>query len=78
MNKLNYCLSGGMEKHTDGSFTVYGYIENKEGEEVARHKCRYMDYTIAEARARLKEELKQIVEELEEYKIYTHKQWLEF
>ena len=67
-----------MDKHTDGSFTVYGYIENKEGEEVATHKCRYMDYSIKEARARLKQELQQIAEELEEYKILTHQQWLEF
>ena len=78
MKNLSYYLSGGMDKHTDGSFTVYGYIENKEGEEVATHKCRYMDYSIKEAKARFKQELQQITEELEEYKILTHQQWLEF
>lgn len=47
-------LHGGVEKHHDGSFTMYATIQNN----VLFHK-RYFDYTIAEARKLFKESLQQ-------------------
>ena len=43
-NKLIYYTAGGVEKHFDGSFTLYGYVENKNQEEIARYKMRYINY----------------------------------
>jgi len=76
---LEAYLSGGIEKHIDGSFTIYGYIDNLEsGEEIGRHRCSYMDYSIKEARKRFKIELKDILDLCEEYKIFNNDDWVEF
>ena len=76
---LEAYLSGGIEKHIDGSFTIYGYIDNLEsGEEIGRHRCRYMDYSIKEARERFKIELKDILDLCEEYKIFSNDEWITF
>ena len=72
-------LSGGVEKHLNGTFTIYGYIDNlKSGEEIGRHKCTYDGYTIGEARQRFKSELKDIIELCEENKIFNSECWIEF
>ena len=39
-NELFFYRSSGIEKHNDGSFTLFGYVENKNEEEVARYKKR--------------------------------------
>ena len=75
---LEAYLSGGVEKHTDGTFTMFGSIDNKQGKEVAYHKCKYQGYTLAEARAKFKIELSDILEMLEDEKIFTHDEWLVF
>ena len=72
-------LSGGVEKHLNGTFTIYGYIDNlKSGEEIGRHKCTYDGYTIGEARQRFKSELEDIIEWCEENKIFNSDGWIEF
>mgnify|MGYP003119790602 CR=1 FL=1 len=75
---LKAYLSCGVEKHLNGTFTMFGYIDNKQGQEVASHKCIYQGYTLAEARAKFKTELVDILEMLEDEKIFTHDEWLIF
>ena len=75
---LTSYLSGGVEKHTDGSFTIYGYIDNKDGEEVAMHKMRYFDYSIGDARRMFKIDLEDLTKLLEENNILTNESWIRF
>ena len=76
---LEAYLSGGVEKHLNGTFTIYGYIDNrKNGEEIGRHKCTYQEYTIKEARQRFKSELIDIMDLCEEYNIFNNDDWIEF
>jgi hypothetical protein len=51
-------LTGGMERHHDGSFTVYGSYTNKQGQ-FLYHK-RFYDYSIKDARAIARAEIKQL------------------
>ena len=46
MKHPDYYRHGGVEKHHDGSFTIYGTIENPEP---TLFKQRYYDYTIESA-----------------------------
>jgi len=80
MNKKNLTsyLSGGVEKHTDGSFTIYGYIENKSGDEVAMHKIRYCGYPINRARKMFKIDLNDLKELLEENNILTNDSYIRY
>ena len=55
MKILNYYLHGGVEKHYDGSFTIYGTIEAITEE---LFKIRYYDYSFKEARKLFKEAIK--------------------
>jgi hypothetical protein len=72
-------LNGGVEKHLNGTFTIYGYIDNlKSGRMIGRHKCTYDGYTIGEARQRFKSELQDIMELCEENKIFNNDRWIEF
>ena len=71
-------LSGGVEKHNDGSFTIYGYIENKNGDEVAMHKIRYFDYPISDARKMFKIDLNDLTTLLEENNILTNDAYIRF
>lgn len=76
---LEAYMSGGVEKHINGTFTIYGYIDNvKSGEEIGRHKCTYSDYKLGEARAKFKRELADIVKLCEEYKVFTNSDWIIF
>jgi len=75
---LTSYLSGGVEKHTDGSFTIYGYIENKNGDEVAMHKIRYFDYPISDARKMFKIDLNDLRTLLEENNILTNDAYIRF
>jgi hypothetical protein len=75
---LTSYLSGGIEKHTDGSFTIYGYIENKNGDEVAMHKIRYFDYPISDARKMFKIDLNDLRTLLEENNILTNDAYIRF
>jgi len=76
---LEAYMSGGVEKHMNGTFTIYGYIDNvKSGEEIGRHKCTYSDYTLGEARAKFKRELADIVKLCEEYKVFSNSDWIIF
>ena len=44
---LKICLHGGVEKHSDGSFTMYAHIENNNEDEIGTHHVRYMGlYTL--------------------------------
>ena len=61
MKHPNYYRHGGVEKHHDGSFTIYGTIENPEP---TLFKQRYYDYTIESA---LKNFDVQIKQESEKY-----------
>ena len=61
MKHPNYYRHGGVEKHHDGSFTIYGTIENPEP---TLFKQRYYDYTIESA---LKDFYIQIKQESEKY-----------
>jgi hypothetical protein len=71
MAKLRYYRSGGVEKHSDGSFTLFGYIENKKtGEDVAGYKMRYMGYSLKEAKEMFKSNLEFLVEDLERLEIF--------
>ena len=80
MSKKNLTsyLSGGVEKHTDGSFTIYGYIENKSGDEVAMHKIRYCGYPISHARKMFKIDLNDLKELLEENNILTNDSYIRY
>ena len=75
---LTSYLSGGIEKHTDGSFTIYGYIENKNGDEVAMHKIRYFDYPISDAIKMFKIDLNDLTTLLEENNILTNDAYIRF
>jgi glutamate 5-kinase len=75
---LKVCLHGGVEKHFDGSFTMYAHIENKDDEEVGTHHVRYMDYTLSQAKQRFKSELEDLLELLEEYEVFTNDDWIIF
>ena len=76
--RLIYYRSGGIEKHTDGSFTLFGYVENKNEEEVARYKMRYMDYNVDQALTKFKIDLKEFAELLEENNILTNEAYLNY
>ncbi len=80
MSKKNLTsyLSGGVEKHTDGSFTIYGYIENKNGNEVTMHKMTYYGYPIGQARKMFKIDLNDLAELLEENNILTNDSYIEY
>ena len=75
--KLNWYTAGGVEKHHDGSFTLFGYIENNNEEQVMSYKMRYMDYDFKTALNKFKGDLKDYVELLEDNNIYTHEAYLE-
>jgi len=75
---LESYLTGGVEKHSDGSFTIYGYIDNKDGEEVAMHKMRYYDYPISDARKMFKIDLEDLTTLLEENNILTNDSWIKY
>ena len=52
-----YSLSGGVEKHHDGSFTIYGsYYHKAIGSEVLYHK-RFYEYDIKQARQIARQDL---------------------
>jgi hypothetical protein len=52
-----YSLSGGVEKHYDGSFTIFGTYYNKAiGSEVLYHK-RFYEYDMRQARQIAKNDL---------------------
>lgn len=71
MTKLNHYRAGGVEKHSDGSFTLFGYIENKEtGEDVAGHKMRYMGYSFKDAKEMFQSNLEVLTEDLERLEIF--------
>lgn len=58
--KQNYYLHGGIEKHHDGSFTIYGtYYDYQIGSDVLYHK-RYYYYSVSEAIKLAKNEIKQL------------------
>jgi hypothetical protein len=68
---LNHYTTGGVEKHSDSSFTLFGYIENKEtGEDVAGHKMRYMGYSLKNAKEMFKSNLEFLAEDLERLEIF--------
>tara|TARA_B100000131_G_C18012891_1_gene571258 strand:+ start:543 stop:815 length:273 start_codon:yes stop_codon:yes gene_type:complete len=72
-------LSGGIAQHHNGTFTLYGYIDNiKSKEELGMHKCTYQGYTIKDAITKFKIELKDILELCEEDSIFTNDDWLTF
>ena len=75
--KLNWYTAGGVEKHHDGSFTLFGYIENNNKEEIMSYKMRYMDYDFKTALDKFKGDLKDYVKLLEDNNIYTHEAYLE-
>ena len=77
-SNLTSYLSGGVEKHADGSFTIYGYIENKNGNEVAMHKMTYYGYTIGRARKMFKIDLNDLAELLEENNILTNDSYIRY
>ena len=77
-NKLIYYRGGGIEKHNDGSFTLFGYVENKNEEEVARYKMRYIDYNVDQAITKFKIDLKEFAELLEENNILTSEAYLNY
>jgi len=64
MKILNYYLHGGVEKHTDGSFTICGTIEAINDE---LFKIRYYDYSFKEARKLFKEAIKEKAIELSQF-----------
>jgi len=71
MATLNYYRAGGVEKHSDSSFTLFGYIENKKtGEDVAGHKMRYMGYSLKDAKNMFESNLEFLVEDLERLEIF--------
>ena len=71
MAKLSYYRSGGVEKHSDGSFTLFGYIENKKtGEDVAGYKMRYIGYSLKNAKEMFKSDLEFLIEDLERLEIF--------
>ena len=52
-----YSLSGGVEKHHDGSFTIFGSYYNKAiGSECLYHK-RFYEYDIKQARQIARQDL---------------------
>lgn len=52
-----YSLSGGVEKHHDGSFTIFGsYYDKAIGSEVLYHK-RFYHYDIKDARQIARQDL---------------------
>lgn len=60
MKNTNYQLHGGIEKHTDGSFTIYGsYYDYAIGSDVLYHK-RFYYFDISEARKITKEQLRKL------------------
>jgi hypothetical protein len=60
MKNNNYHLHGGVEKHSDGSFTIYGsYYDYSIGSDVLYHK-RFYDFDISEARKITKEQLRKL------------------
>ena len=71
-NKLNFYQTGGVERHPDGSFQVFGYIQNETtGEDIARHKVKYFDYSLKDARRKHQQELKAITEVFKDLKIFS-------
>ena len=71
MTTLNHYRAGGVEKHSDGSFTLFGYIENKEtGEDVAGHKMRYMGYSFKDAKEMFQSNLEVLTEDLERLEMF--------
>tara|TARA_R100001510_G_C7504546_1_gene106819 strand:- start:248 stop:535 length:288 start_codon:yes stop_codon:yes gene_type:complete len=71
-NKLNFYQTGGVERHPDGSFSVFGYIQNETtGEDIARHKVKYFDYSLKDARRKHQQELKAITEVFKDLKIFS-------
>ena len=77
-SNLTSYLSGGVEKHNDGSFTIYGYIENKNGDEVAMHKHTYHGYHLGQARKMFKIDLNDLAELLEENNILTNDAYIRY
>jgi len=76
---LEAYLSGGVEKHANGTFTIYGYIDNvQSGDEIGRHKCTYQGYTIKEARQLFKIELEDIMQLCEENNVLNNDEWISF
>lgn len=75
---LKICLHGGVEKHSDGSFTMYAHIENNNKDDIGTHHVRYMGYTLSQARQRFKNELNDLLELLEKNKIFTNDDWIIF
>ena len=71
MTKLNYYSAGGVEKHSDSSFTLFGYIENKKtGEDVAGHKMRYIGYSLEDAKNMFESNLEFLAEDLERLEMF--------
>ena len=71
-DRLNVYQAGGVEKHPDGSFTIFGYIENQtKGLDIARHKVRYFDFSLKDARKKHLRELKDIQQEFRKLNIMT-------
>ena len=77
-NELFFYRSSGIEKHNDGSFTLFGYVENKNEEEVARYKMRYIDYNVEQAIRKFQIDLKEFAELLEENNILTNEAYLNY
>jgi hypothetical protein len=51
---------------------VFGYIENETtGEDIARHKVKYIDYSLKDARKKHQQELKDITEVFKDLKIFS-------
>ena len=61
MKICNYYKHGGVERHHNGSFTMYGTVEGITDELV---KMTYFDYTFENARKHFKEHLKKKAEEV--------------
>jgi hypothetical protein len=55
MKILNYYVHAGVEKHCDGSFTIFGTIESCVD---ITYKIRYYDYSFKEALKNFKQDLK--------------------
>ena len=77
-SNLTSYLSGGVEKHNNGSFTIYGYIENKNGDEVAMHKHTYHGYHLGQARKMFKIDLNDLTELLEQNNILTNDAYIRY
>jgi len=64
MKILNYYLHGGVEKHYDGSFTIFGTIEALTDE---LFKIRYYDCSFVAARKSFKKAIKAKAIELSQF-----------